>query len=129
MKKINAKFSQKDRVICVTEQSKHKFYYRQVGSKEKLLLFSVNSSTSILDYFSRKGRMTDNNGYELTIRELYLFRDFHNYKLSKIMERIPGIIEYVIREYIDIEKNNYERKEVNKKKRVCTSPSRYEIAA
>ena len=39
------------------------------------------------------------------------------------------MIEYVIREYIDKEKNNYERKEVNKKKHVCTSPSRYEIAA
>ena len=32
MKKIKASFNQKDRVVCVTEQECHKFYYQPVGS-------------------------------------------------------------------------------------------------
>lgn len=129
MKKINAKFSQKDRVICVTEQGTHKFYYKPADSKERTLLFATDFSRSVLDYFRNKGRSTDNNGYEITLRELYAFKDFHNHKLSKLMERIPGMIEYVIREYLTPEENCNSKAIVHKNKIIRKNMDNTELAA
>lgn len=129
MKKINAKFSQKDRVICVTEQDTHKFYYMPSSSKERPLLFATDFSRSVLDYFRNKGRATDGNGYEITLRELYTFKDFRNYKLSKLMERIPGMIEYVIREYLAPEENCNSKPIVPQKKMIRKNVNDTELAA
>lgn len=129
MKKINAKFSQKDRVICVTEQGTHKFYYKPADSKERTLLFATDFSRSVLDYFRNKGRVTDGNGYEITLRELYAFKDFRNYKLSKLMERIPGMIEYVIREYLAPEENCNSKPIVPQKKMIRKNVNDTELAA
>lgn len=125
MKKINAKCNQKDRVICVTEKCTHKFYYKPVDSKERILLFATKFSLSVLEHFREKGRSTDGNGYEMTLREFYKFKDFHNYKLSKLMERIPLMIEYVIREYFTTEENNNS----NKNKVIHNNIDKHEIAA
>ena len=129
MKKINANFSQKDRVICVTEQDTHKFYYKPANSKERTLLFATDFSRSVLDYFRNKGRATDGNGYEITLRELYAFKDFRNYKLSKLMERIPGMIEYVIREYLTPEEKNIAKVICHKKKSIRKNFDDAELAA
>ena len=129
MKKINANFSQKDRVICVTEQDTHKFYYKPANSKERTLLFATDFSRSVLDYFRNKGRATDGNGYEITLRELYAFKDFRNYKLSKLMERIPGMIEYVIREYLTPEEKSTAKLICHKKKAILKNVDYAELAA
>ena len=129
MKKINANFSQKDRVICVTEQDTHKFYYKPASSKERTLLFATDFSRSVLDYFRNKGRSTHNNGYEITLRELYAFKDFRNHKLSKLMERIPGMIEYVIREYHTLEEKSTAKVICHKKKVIRKNVDDTEIAA
>lgn len=41
MKKINKKYDNKDRIICVSEIGKHKFYYQPVGTKDRLWLFNT----------------------------------------------------------------------------------------
>ena len=129
MKKINAKFSQKDRVICVTEQGTHKFYYKSTDSKERTLLFAIAFSRSVLEYFRKKGRSTDEHGYEITLRELYAFKDFRNYKLSKLMQRIPWMIEYVIREYLTPAENSHSKVTVHKNKVIRKDIDEHEIAA
>lgn len=129
MKKINAKFSQKDRVICVTEQGTHKFYYKPADSKERTLLFATDFSRSVLDYFRNKGRSTDNNGYEITLRELYAFKDFRNHKLSKLMERIPLMIKYVIHEYLTSEEKSTAKVICHKKKVIRKNVDDTELAA
>ena len=129
MKKINAKFSQKDRVICVTEQDTHKFYYMPSSSKERTLLFATDFSRSVLDYFRNKGRATDGNGYEITLRELYTFKDFRNHKLSKLMERIPLMIKYVIHEYLTSEEKSTAKVICHKKKVIRKNVDDTELAA
>jgi hypothetical protein len=39
-------------------------------------------------------------GFSLTLGELYRFRRYDNPKLARLIERIPGQVEYIIREYI-----------------------------
>lgn len=129
MKKINAKFSQKDRVICVTEQGTHKFYYKPADSKERTLLFVNDFSRSVLDYFRNKGRTTNGNGYEVTLRELYAFKDFRNHKLSKLMERIPLMIKYVIHEYLTSEEKSTAKVICHKKKVIRKNVDDTELAA
>lgn len=129
MKKINAKFSQKDRVICVTKQRTHKFYYKPASSKECTLLFASDFSPSVLDYFRSKGRETDKNEYEITLRELYAFKNFRNHKLSKLMERIPMMIEYVIHEYLTSEEKSTAKVICRKKKAIRKNIDDAELAA
>lgn len=102
MKKIKASFNQKDRVVCVTEQECHKFYYQPVGSREQILLFKTDEfSGSVFACFRDKGRNMNGRGFSLTIRELYEFKHFHNVKLTAVINRIPTMIEYVLHEQLD----------------------------
>lgn len=104
MKKIKKNFDQKDRVICVTEQDCHKFYYQPVGSKERILLFMTDEfSSSVFGYFRDHGRCLADIGFSLTIKELYEFKSFHNKRLTKIINRIPIMVEYVLKGYSDLE--------------------------
>lgn len=101
MKKINTTYhTSKDRVICVTSDTGHDFYYQPVKSKVKYWLNHIAFSPSIEAYFRKKGCDMDGFGVSLTLRELYAFKDYHNYKLSCLMDRFGGQIEYVIKEYI-----------------------------
>ena len=98
MKKINAKHNNKDRIICVSLPGRHDFYYQPVGSRERIWLFRADVfSISVFAYFRDYGRSQCDGGFSLTLKEFYEFRDYHNLKLSRIMERIPGYIEYVIK--------------------------------
>ena len=102
MKKIKASFNQKDRIVCVTEQECHKIYYQPVGSREQILLFKTDEfSGSVFAYFRDKGRNLNGRGFSLTIRELYEFKHFHNVKLTTVINRIPTMIDYVLRERLD----------------------------
>lgn len=48
----------------------------------------------------------NDRGFSLTIKELYEFKEYHNHKLAGVIKRIPGQIEYVIRECSDNERDH-----------------------
>ena len=99
MKKINAKHDNKDRVICVSESGKHKFYYQPVGTRERYWLFDTkNFSGSVFVLFRKYGRCIDGIGYSMTVKEMYEIGNNHNAKLTKIFDRIPAQVEYVLRD-------------------------------
>lgn len=103
MKKINKKHDNKDRIICVSESGKHKFYYQPVGTKERFWLFETkNFSSSVFVFFRKYGRCLDGIGFSMTVKEVYEINNNYNIKLSKILDRIPGQIEYVLRENEDL---------------------------
>ncbi len=98
MKKINALHNDQDRIICKTNCGKHEFFYQPVGTREKLWLFSTAFSGSIFTYFRDCGRRMDESGFSLTLKELYKFKGYRNYKLANLMDRIPKQVEYAIKE-------------------------------
>lgn len=99
MKKINTNHDNKDRIICVSELGKHKFYYQPVGTRERFWLFDTkNFSGSVFAFFRKYGRCLDGIGFSMTVRELYEVDNGHNVKINKILERIPAQVEYVLRE-------------------------------
>ena len=95
MKKINnLSVKQEDRIVCVTVTGAHKIYYQPSRSKERIYLFSTDS---------------------LTIKEIYEDRKmYRNPKIGKIFDRIPGMVDYVLRD-------NNEDKEQDKHNRVKNS--------
>ena len=110
MKKIhNSSVNQKDRIVCVTVTGAHKFYYQPSKSKERLYLFTTEDfSGSVFTYFRDNGGCMDGRGFSLTIKELYEDRKmYRNPKIGKIFDRLPGMIDYVLRE-------NAEQKEQDK---------------
>ena len=48
----------------------------------------------------------NDRGFSLTIKELYEFKKYHDHKLATAMKRIPGQVEYVIRERIENERSH-----------------------
>lgn len=117
MKKIKASFDQKDRIVCVTNQGCHEFYYQPVGSKKRILLFMTNEfSGSVFAYFREKGRNINGRGLSLTLRELYEFKRFYNVKLTTVINRIPVMIDYVLRERPD--QKEAEKKIITARKKV-----------
>ena len=107
MKKIKASFDQKDRIVCVTNQGCHEFYYQPVGSKKRILLFTTDEfSGSVFAYFRNKGRNMSDIGFSLTIKELYEFKKYRDHKLATVMKRIPGQVECVIRERTENERSH-----------------------
>lgn len=100
MKRINnMNRDNKDRIICVSETGKHKFYYQPVGTKERLWLFDTKSfSGSVFAFFRKRGRNIDDIGFSMTLRELYAAGNGHNAKINKVLDRIPAQVDYVLRE-------------------------------
>lgn len=99
MKKIKAKHGNKDRIICVSETGKHKFYFQPAGTKERLWLFDTkNFSGSVFAFYRKYGRNLDDIGFSMTVKELYEIGNGHNVKINKILDRIPTQVEYVLRE-------------------------------
>lgn len=116
MKKIKASFDQKDRIVCVTNQDCHEFYYQPVGSKKRILLFMTDEfSGSVFAYFRDKGRSINGRGFSLTLRELYEFRHFYNVKLTTVITRIPVMIDYVLRERL--KQKEAEKKSITTRKK------------
>lgn len=100
MKRINMKHDNKDRIICVSETGKHKFYYQPVGTKERLWLFDTKSfSGSVFAFFRKYGRNIDDIGFSMTLRELYAAGNGHNVKTNKVLDLISAQVDYVLREH------------------------------
>ena len=118
MKRIkNSSVNPKDRIVCVTVTGAHKFYYQPCKSKERLYLFTTEDfSGSIFAYFRDNGRCMGGRGFSLTIKELYEDRKmYRNPKIGKIFDRLPGIIDYVLRE------NTVQKEQVRHNNRVNDS--------
>lgn len=99
MKRINKKHDNKDRIICVSEIGKHRFYFQPVGTKERFWLFDTkNYSGSIFAFFRKYGRNLNDIGFSMAIKELYEIGNGRNVKINKILDRIPVQVEYVLRE-------------------------------
>lgn len=104
MRKIKSAFSQKDRIICQSIPNKLMFSYKAADSKESKYLFETAYSPSLYAYFRDKGCRNGNNGYGLTVGQFYRFRDYHNVKLAKALQRVPAMVDYVLMdEYWDKE--------------------------
>lgn len=100
MRKIRFPHDNMDRIVCVATDGHHDFYYQPAGSKERYWLSGYDFGGSVFDHFRSRGRNMEGLGFSLTIREFYAFHKWGNVKLSHQMERIPGQVDYVIREYI-----------------------------
>lgn len=99
MKKINARINQKDRVICVTGEGFHSFYYQPSGTKDRIPLFPVYEfSGSVFAFFRDKGRNMEGRGFSLTIKELYEYKRYKNVKLTAVVNRIPVMINDALKE-------------------------------
>ena len=112
MKRIkSASVDKKDRVVCVTVTGAHIFYYQPCGSDKRFYLFTTEDfSGSVFVYFRDHGRCADGRGFSLTIQELYEDRRmYRNPKIGKLFDRLPGLIDCVLRE-------NTERKEPDNRK-------------
>ena len=101
MKKIKAQVNPKDRVVCVTVKGAHEFYYQPYKSNERKHLFTADDfSGSVFAHFRDYGRcIGGERGFSLTIKELYEDRKiYRNEKLTNIFDRLPGMIDHVLRE-------------------------------
>lgn len=116
MKKINARFNSKSRVICHSDkETGHTFFYSPFESKECYFLFSVNEySKSIASFFRDKGIWVNGDSYAITIGELYNFDRYYNKVLAKLIcIRIPQNVEYVIKYCSDKPENKEHSKSIS----------------
>ena len=114
MKKIkHASVDQRDRIICETVNDAHNFYYQSFKTKEQIFLFTITKfSISIFAYFHDNGKFHRDRTFSLSIREFYADKSkYHNRKLGHLADRIPGMIDYVLRERDE----EYQYLEYNKK--------------
>lgn len=98
MKKVKEEHSNKDRIICVTIPNHLQFFYQAEGSRGREYLFETDFSGSVFAYFRERGCKLSDQIFSISIRELYTFRDYHNVRLRKTLERLPILIDYVLRE-------------------------------
>ncbi len=94
MKKMHV--NSKDRIICVTTTDQHEFFYQPYKSNTPIFLFRTQKFFgSVFAHFHNKGRAMSVKGWGITCGELYKF-DRRNFKLTEIMERIAGTVNYVV---------------------------------
>lgn len=97
MRKIkNANISQKDRIVCESIPNKLRFSYKAAGTNAGMYLFETDYSPSLYQYFRNTGRRDGANALSMTISQFYCFREYHNKKLAKTLERIPAMVDYVL---------------------------------
>lgn len=98
--KIRHPHNDNDRVICVASKPNGQldFFFQRAGSNDRKWLLWIPFSGSIFCYFRDHGRNLEGYGWSLTIRQIYQFHDFSNPKLSRLISRLPGTIDYVLRE-------------------------------
>lgn len=98
MRKIkNANISQKDRIVCASLPDKLRFSYRAADETENTFLFDTDFSYSIFQYFRDHGRRDGTNVMSMTIGQAYRHPKY-NKKLTKFFERLPKMIDYVLKE-------------------------------
>ncbi len=100
MKKIKSNHNPKDRIVCVTDSCGYKLYYQPFGSNDYIWLLNINGySPSISEYFRANGTRNANGDFSLTINQLYELKKYRrNFKITKMLERLPAQVEYAIRE-------------------------------
>lgn len=99
MRKIkNTNISQKDRIVCESIPNKLRFSYKAAGANKEMYLFETDYSPSLYQYFRNTGRRDGTNALSMTISQFYCFREYHNKKLAKTLERIPAMVDYVLME-------------------------------
>lgn len=98
MKKIKHDVSQKDRIICERVRDKLRFSYRAQGTAKGAYLFEVVYSSSVYHYFCQSGCRVGTNGFSLTIRQMYQFEEYRNFRLTKVLHRIPMMVDYILGE-------------------------------
>ena len=99
MKKIKFAVYHKDRVVCVSVSGVHRFYFQPCTSRERLYLFEKDHSPSIYSFFKDYGICLNGSGYSMTLKQIYEHRKmYRNHKLKEVFDRLPGIIDYVLRE-------------------------------
>ena len=100
MKKIKTPpWNDKDRIFYVAGEGIQDLYYQPAGTKRRYWLSGGSFHGSVFAYFRQKGR-NEGVAFSLTLRQLYQFKDYQNPVLTKLVERIPGMVDYVIAEYV-----------------------------
>lgn len=96
MKKIKTKVRNCDRIVINKKNQYINLYYIDSNSKvnERVYLYTLKASPSVENYFGNRGR---------TIEDIYRFRRWDNFKLSNLIERLPGIIDSALNEYCPME--------------------------
>lgn len=92
--------SNKDRIICVAGEDRMDYYYQPEGGKKRYWLNGSSFRGSVFSYFRQKGRNMEGIGFSLTLGQLYRFKEYQNPVLTKLLERLPGMVDYVIAEYV-----------------------------
>lgn len=98
MKKIHPAHNNKDRIVFVSEHNVHRYFYQPAGSSKKYWLMDTPASISVYHYFRDHGRHIRDESYSMTMGELHRFDAYYNFKLCKLMERLPAQINYVLQE-------------------------------
>ena len=96
MKKIRASHSDKDRIVFVSTPRAQSYYYQPAGCREQYWLLDTDFSIFVLTYFREHGAHICGRSYSMMLGELHRCNDYHNFKLRKLMERLPAQIDYVI---------------------------------
>ena len=95
MKKIKG-CNEKDRIICASSEGKQDFYYQLYGTKERIWLFQIPSSPSVIDYYRSHGCNLSDQDFSITVAQMYKFKKFNNVKLNNVFKRLPNVINYVL---------------------------------
>lgn len=98
MNRIKRKYSNKDRVVCVSIPGKQWFYYQPAGGSHRVYLFETEFSGSVFAYFRDRGRNLADRGFSLTIQELYEHHCRRNPKIDFLLRRLPRAIDRAMRE-------------------------------
>ena len=99
MKKIKMQHNNRDRVICVTNDGFHEFFYQPDATNQRIWLFKTkNFSGSVFAFFRKYGRNLKDVGFSMTLKEVYEADNDISPKVRKIFDRLPAYINYVLRE-------------------------------
>ena len=103
MKRIRAKHDNKDRIIYFSRGKQHRLYYRPVRSRQECWLFDIDDTKApaLFHFFRRNGLAIDDYSFSMTLGEIHSLRCVHNYRIQTVIERIPGQVDYAIRELMD----------------------------
>jgi hypothetical protein len=98
MKKIRVSHNKKDCIRYIFDGTKQSIYYQPYGTKEQLWLFDSKFSYSIYSFFHKNGRRLGDNCLGISLAELYEVGHSRNFKIDKLLDRIPAQVDYVLGE-------------------------------
>ncbi len=98
MKKIKAAHSGLDRIVCVNGNGTQSFFYQPHGASTREWLFDDDFHGSLFTFFRDKGCRAGKKSFSITLDQLYRFRAYGNERLTRSLERIPPMVNYVLAE-------------------------------